>query len=106
MKKADRCPTCKRKKRRSNPANARYWLLLHVIADKAQPEGKSFSADTWHCYFKQRFLGCEEIQLPNKKVIQQPNSSADLDQDAFNDYMLKVEQWAMSHDIYLEEMAA
>lgn len=104
--KIDRCPVCKRRKTRSTDANRRYWMLLHVIADKLRPEGQTYSADTWHEYMKQRFLGCEEVKLPNRKTLQLPRSSADLDVPAFADFMTQVEAWAAEHDVYLEDLAA
>jgi hypothetical protein len=100
----ERCPTCHRKRTRSNPANARYWLLLHLIADNVKPEGQSYTAEVWHNYMKQRFLGSDEFMLPNKKVVQYPKSSAGLDKDEFNTYMAAVEAWAMERNIYLDEL--
>ena len=98
-----RCPTCKRRHKRSTEANARYWLLLHLIAEKCKPaEGALFAADTWHLYFKSRFLGADEVELPNGKVMVIPHSSADLPVDAFTDYQTKVEAWAAERDIYLD----
>ncbi len=92
--------------RRSNEANRRYWLLLHLIADKLKPKGREFSADTWHTYAKQRFLGCDEVELPNGKMAQIPRSSADLDTQEFNEYMAAVEQFAQEHEIYMDDLAA
>lgn len=105
MKRIDRCPACGQRKRRSNEANARYWVLLHVIAEKLTPENVRYSADVWHCYFKSRFLGCIDITLPNGKTLPQPNSTASLDVAAFADYMTKVEAWAHEHDCWLEDSA-
>lgn len=102
--KAIRCPTCRQLKKRSNPANARYWLLLHLIADGVKPEGIQHAPDTWHCYFKQRYIGVDEIRMPNGHELKIPKSSADLDTAEFADYMMKVEQWAMERNIYMEEM--
>lgn len=104
--KAQRCPTCKRLRKRSNPANARYWLLLHLIADNIKPEGTAHTAEVWHHYFKQRFVGSDEYTLPNKKVIQIPKSSADLDTAEFADYMMQVEMWAQKHEVYMDDLAA
>lgn len=98
-----RCPTCHRKRTRSNQANARLWLLYHLIAEKVRPEGQQHSAEVWHQYFKQRFLGMDEVTLPNKKVIQFPKSTSELDTAEFNEFMEKVEHWAMERDIYLDE---
>lgn len=97
-----RCQACGRRKSRSTSANARYWLLLHLIAEKLKPQEKSYSAETWHEYFKQRYLGADEVELPNGKLVQKPHSTTDLDVDAFNEYMAKVEQWGIEHEIWLE----
>lgn len=102
--KLERCPTCGRKHRRSNHANARYWLLLHTIAEKLQPKGESYSADIWHCWAKTRFIGADDVKLPNGKVIIQPRSTASLDVAEFNDYMTKLEAWAADHDVHLDEL--
>ena len=99
-----RCKTCHRLFKRSNPANARYWLLLHLISDNLKPEGEAHTAEVWHQYFKQRYLGMDEVRLPNKKVIQTPKSSAELDTQEFAEYMAKVEQWGIEHKVYMEEM--
>ena len=98
-----RCPTCHRKRTRTSAANSRYWLLLHLIADKVKPEGAAHSAEVWHEYFKQRFLGMDEFILPNKKVIRTQKSTAELETQGFSDYMSQVEIWAMDRDIYMDE---
>lgn len=101
-----RCPHCGQKRRRSNPANARYWLLLHMMADKLKPSGVAYSPETWHTWAKSRFLGCDEVKLPNGKVFQIPRSSADLSTEDFAEYMVKVEQFAAERDVYLDMEAA
>ncbi len=100
----DRCPTCHRLKKRSNPANARYWLLLHMIAEKIKPMGILYSAEQYHEYFKQRYLGADEMVLPNGKAVNIRHSTADLDTQEFAEYMGKVEQWGIEHDVYLDEL--
>ena len=97
----DRCPTCHRRKKRSLDANGRYWLLLHTMAEK-RVHGQLFSADTWHIYYKKRYLGADDYQLPNGQVMSIPRSTADLDTPEFNEYMEKVEAHMAEHDVYLE----
>lgn len=99
-----RCPTCFRKHRRSNPQNARYWLLLTMISEKLPVQGVTYSAEQFHIYFKSRFLGCDDVTLPNGKVIPMPKSSADLDINQFAEFMDKVEAWAAEHGVFLEDM--
>lgn len=102
MIKPTRCPTCGRKTRRTTQANARYWVLLHAISEGIKPEGNTFSSESWHTYFKSKYLGCEETKLPNGKVFQIPQSTADLEKEEFTDYMTQVESWANERGVFLE----
>lgn len=107
--KQDRCPTCHRLKKRSNPSNARYWLLLHLISDGVRPKGedgepRSYSPEAFHAYFKLRYIGADEMKLPNGKTINVPKSSAELDTEEFATYMAQVEQWGIEHDIYMQDI--
>lgn len=104
--KPERCPTCKRRHTRSHQANARYWLLLHAIAEKVKPGGASYSAEAWHTYMKSRYLGCDDVKLPNLKTLSMPRSTANLDVAEFNDYMTAVETWAGERDVWLDEIAS
>ena len=102
--KVERCPSCKRRITRNNEQNRRLWALNFAVAEKLKPQGKMYSADQWHTYFKSRFLGCDETLLPGGKQIIIPRSTADLDVAEFGDYMDKVEAWANEHGCYLEDM--
>ncbi len=97
-----RCPSCGRRNRRSNPANQRLWLLYHLAAAKLHPGGASYSAEQFHIYYKSRFLGCVDFALPSGKVIAIPKSTADLDTEAFNEYMAQVEADLAERDVFLE----
>lgn len=101
-----RCPTCHRKQRRSNPANASYWALLHEIAETLRPNGQTFSAEQYHVYFKSRFLGVDDVRLPNGNVMTIPRSTANLDADAFSEYLSKVEADAAARGVFLDELPA
>ena len=76
--------------------------MVHAIAERPV-KGVHYSADTWHLWLKQRFLGSKDIELPSGKTITVPKSTAALDVGEFNDYMGQVEAWASQHDIYLPE---
>ena len=101
--KEKRCPTCGRKEIRSSEANRRYWALLHEIAEKVKPEGKEYSAETWHTFWKQKLLGSVEVSLPNGKTIQVPQTTTALDTSQFHDYFEKIEFWAGQRNVWLEE---
>ena len=99
----DRCPACHRRIKRSTQANALYWALLHEIAEAVRPAGQAYSAEVWHTYCKSRFLGCDEIALPNRKTMTIPRSSADLDASEFADYLSRVEAWAAERGVFLAD---
>lgn len=99
-----RCPTCHRKHTRTHPQNARYWLLIHLIAEKVKPEGETYSPDSWHEYFAGRFLGKTELRLPNGEIVKRRRSTTETDVAEFNDYMARVEEWARDRNVWLEEI--
>jgi hypothetical protein len=45
------------KAKRSAEQNKLYWSRLNEIAEQAWIDGKRFSADAWHEYYKQKFIG-------------------------------------------------
>jgi hypothetical protein len=99
----DRCPTCKRKHKRSLPQNRQYWMLLDELAERLPVRGEYYSAKTWHRWAKGKWLGYTDYKLPNGKTYNELNSTADLDVTEFSDYLTKVEAWAAEHDIYLAD---
>lgn len=101
---SDRCPTCRRRFKRSSEANRRYWQLLHAMAEKLRPNGQTFTADTWHLWAKSKWLGCVDHILPNRKTVTIPNSTANLDVVEFSDYMTQVEAFANERGVFLEDM--
>ena len=62
-----------------------------------------FSPETWHEYFKTRFLGADDMRLPNGKVLTIPKSTSDLDRGEFAEYSTQVEAWAADHGVWLDE---
>jgi len=99
----DRCPVCGSRRQRSNEQNRLYWALLHEISEKLVKKVGEFSADSWHLYFKQRFLGQDEVRLPNGKIMQIPKSTADCSVDDMSTYYTRVEVWAAERGITLPE---
>ena len=72
-----------------------------MLADK-EVSGTKYNIAAWHTYFKMKFLGAEEITLPNGKEMIRANSTK-LNVTEFNEYMTQVEIWANDHNIYLDE---
>lgn len=98
-----RCPACGRREQRSSEANRRYWKLVATVAETLRPAGQIHGAEAWHLWFKSRFLGCQDVRLPNGVVLTVPHSSADLDTVEFATYMEQVEAWAAEHGAHLDE---
>jgi hypothetical protein len=102
----DRCPTCKRQIKRSNAANSRYWLVLNLASEKVKPNGVQYPPETWHHYYKLKFLGGNDVTLPSGKVIVVPKSSAELPKDEFHQYVTMVEHDVNENGAYLDEQPA
>jgi len=100
---SSRCPTCHRRIKRSSEANRRYWALLHAVSEKLRPGGKQYSAESYHLWAKSKWIGCDEMKLPNGAVLLMPRSSADLSTEKFADYMTQLEAWANDLDVFLED---
>jgi hypothetical protein len=98
-----RCPACGRREKRSSEANRRYWALVTEISEKLKPQGVAYGITPWHEWLKSRFLGCEDMRLPNGATMTQPLSSSDLEPPEFSDYMTAVEAWAAEQGVYLSE---
>lgn len=95
----------RREHRRSNEQNRRYWAILNEIA-ALDVQGRKYTAETWHEYFKGRFIGNEDIELPNGKTLLRPISTTTLDKIQFGEYMTQIEAWASQHGLLLFEDAA
>jgi hypothetical protein len=80
------------KRKRTAPQNKRYWGkgVLAQIAAQAAPNGRLYSAETWHEQFKRQFIGV--IELPSGEVI--GKSSTDLSTTEFSDFCSQVEAYA------------
>lgn len=78
------------KSKRSIDQNKRYWKLLLELSDVAWVDGRQFSKDSWHEYFKREFIGIEELPGGGQIGI----STVKLSVEEFGNYMMKIEAWA------------
>lgn len=76
------------KDQRSIEANRYYWQVLNQISEQASPR---FSAESWHEFFKRKFIGC--IDLPMGQVIGM--STTKLNSTEFALYVCSVEAFAV-----------
>jgi hypothetical protein len=82
------------KDKRSVQQNRRYWLLLRELSGMAWIDGKQFSDQTWHEFFKRTFIGCEELAMPDGTTELRGISTTKLSVDEFGEYMIQIEQYA------------
>ena len=47
--------------RRSDVQNRRYWAMLSEVANQAEVHGRRYDAESWHEFFKRRFIGYREL---------------------------------------------
>jgi len=100
----ERCPTCGMKKKRSSESNRMYWALLSLIAEQLLVGGKhKYTSNCWHVYFRQRYLGCEDIKLPNGMIVAMPNSTASLTNEEFGIYLDRIQAWCSEHGVVLPD---
>ena len=97
------CPTCGQRLRRERNVeqNALYWRLLNLIASNLRPEGQVFDPKCFHEYYKQKFLPCTDIRLPNGKVVVQTQSTTELSVEEFSDYFESVQEDARDRGVVL-----
>jgi len=57
-------------------------------------------------YYRGRFLGCDDFDLPTGTSIAIPRSTANLDADDFSSYLAKVEADAAERGVFLDDLAA
>lgn len=83
---------------RSKDQNRLLHWYLQRIADNAWVDGKQYEMLTWKEYFKGKFIGYEDVLLPDGRVIQQAISTTTLSLEDFSDFITKIECYSVSHD--------
>lgn len=90
------------KAKRSREQNRRLWSLYHQIADQVWLDGRRYDADTWHEYFKQQFIGCNERVLPGGEIWKFGLSTTQLNTQEMADYQTRIEAWAAEQGVIFE----
>jgi len=77
--------------------NALYWTQVHECAERVTIEGKRFTPQVWHVYFKQRFLPGRIIELPNGQIMEQDPTTTELTKEEFSLFIEEVLQFQANH---------
>ena len=83
------------KKKFSREQQNRCMEIIRQISEKKQVEGKYYTVDSWLEYFRQMFIGVEE--MPSGKTKGLPTSK--LSTSEYNDFMTQIEAWASENDV-------
>ena len=98
------CQTCGQRKKRSLPQNARLHSLFMLLQDTIKSkDGEFHSAMWWKTMMKAEWLGFTEFRKPDGQVIQVLRSTSDLDVSELNEFMTRVEAFAASRGVYLDD---
>ncbi|MEB2554087.1 recombination protein NinB [Burkholderia cenocepacia] len=76
--------------KRSTQANARYWALLEEISGQAYVDGKQFSREAWHTYFREQYAPKEDGPAGLT-----PMSTSQMDKGTFQRYVTMIELYAV-----------
>ncbi|EPV8688287.1 recombination protein NinB [Pseudomonas aeruginosa] len=78
------------KSKRSIEQNKRYHALLRDLSAVAWLDGRQYGPEAWAEYFKQTFIGWDDLPGGGKRGI----STTTLSVAEFGDYMTRIEAWA------------
>jgi hypothetical protein len=76
--------------KRSTQANARYWALLEEISEQAYVDGKRFSREAWHTFFRDQFAPKEDGPAGLT-----PMSTSQMGKETFQRYTTQIELYAV-----------
>lgn len=82
---------------RSLEQNALYWRTVREVSEVVFVEGRSFTPQVWHIYFKQRFLPGRIIELPTGELMEAEATTTELTIDEFSDFVTEVIQFLENH---------
>ncbi|HFN4071372.1 TPA: recombination protein NinB [Pseudomonas aeruginosa] len=91
------------KSKRSIEQNKRYHALLRDLSAVAWLDGRQYGPEAWAEYFKQTFIGWDDLPGGGKRGI----STTALSVAEFSQYMLQIEVWCSENGfpVQMEEAA-
>ena len=92
----------KKNAKRTKEQNNRYWAMLFEVSAVVWLDGKRYSDECWHEYFKRTFIGCEE--LPGGGLV--GISTTTLTVEQFANYMTQIEHWCAENGYPVMQEAA
>ena len=87
------------KAKRHSQQNRLYWSYLKQISAQAMLDGKYYSDEMWHEFFKGHFLGY--VDLPDGRKMGESTTKLNVTQ--FAEYVTKVEVYAVELGVIFSE---
>jgi hypothetical protein len=98
-----KCPTCGRDKR-SNPQNARlHKLFTEIAANLPAKDGLYHPMLWWKANMVAEWIGFDEYKKVTGETFYSLKHTSSLTTDEFNDFMMRVEEYANNRGVYLDE---
>lgn len=80
--------------KRSLEQNKRLHVILTEISEQAWLNGRQFDMETWKEFARRKWIGVEEINLPDGTRTERGISTTTLSVGEFADFMTKIEAYA------------
>lgn len=84
------------KAKRTGDQNRLLHALIGEIAENAVIDGKQYESEVWKDWIKRRFIGVEEVTLPDGTRLDRSMSTADLNVEQFSELIERVRAWAVN----------
>jgi hypothetical protein len=84
------------KRKRTIDQNRMLHALVNQLAAEVWIDGKQFGAEAWKEHIRQKFIGTEEIDLPNGRRIERGISTTTLDVADFSEMLEQLQAWMMT----------
>lgn len=84
------------KAKRTGDQNRLLHALLNEIAENAVIDGKQYDLEVWKDHVKRRFIGIEEVTLPDGTRLDRSMSTTDLNVGEFSELIERVRAWAIN----------
>ncbi|WP_062739005.1 recombination protein NinB [Ralstonia mannitolilytica] len=80
--------------KRSLDQNKRLHAMLNEISQNAYLNGRRYEMEAWKEFYRSRYIGTEEIELPDGRRIERGISTTTLNKQEFADFLTAIESHA------------
>lgn len=80
--------------KRSVEQNRKLHAILNEIAENVYIDGRRYDVEAWKEQVRRRFIGTEELDLPNGTRIERGVSTTTLNASQFSELIERVSAWA------------